>query len=285
VAVPVNVHRVNWLWVNPKIFKQAGAKIPATWEEFDTAARKIQQVGFIPVAHGGQPWQEAALFEDMVLAVGGADFYRKAFVELNSQALDSPTMVKAFEILRTVKNYTDKGAPGRDWNQASALVINGKAAMQFMGDWAKGEFSAAGQVPGKDYLCVPAPGTQGMFIFNIDSFVMFRVNDPEAQKAQREMARLIMEPEFQERFNLTKGSIPVRLNTSMEKFDTCARAAMDEFVKSTKDGNLVPSMSQGMATFPSVQGAIYDVVTEFYNSAMSPEDAAKKLVQTVEANR
>ena len=45
------------------------------------------------------------------------------------------------------------------------MVINGKAAMQFMGDWVKGEFIAAG----KDYVCVTAPGTQGMFSFNIDS--------------------------------------------------------------------------------------------------------------------
>jgi glucose/mannose transport system substrate-binding protein len=30
------------------------------------------------------------------------------------------------------------------------MVINGDAAMQFMGDWAKGEFAAAGVTPGKD---------------------------------------------------------------------------------------------------------------------------------------
>ncbi len=285
VAVPFNVHRVNWMWVNPEIFERAGAKIPMTWEEFGTAAQKIRKAGFIPVAQGGQPWQETTTFESIVLAVGGTDFYHKAFVDLDPAALDSPPMVKAFELLRTVQEYTDEGAPGRDWDLATAMLINGKAAMHFMGDWAKGEFAAAGKVPGEDYICVPMPGTQGMFVFNIDSFVMFRVKDPNIYKAQMTMARIIMEPEFQEVFNLSKGSIPARLNVPREKFDVCARDAMDELVTSARDETLIPSMSQGMATFSSVQGAVFDVVTEFYNSTMSAEDAARKLVQSVQVNK
>jgi ABC-type glycerol-3-phosphate transport system substrate-binding protein len=71
VAVPVNVHRVNWLWINPEVFDKSGAEIPTTWDEFFVAADKIKAAGFHPVAHGGQPWQEATLFEDVVLGVGG----------------------------------------------------------------------------------------------------------------------------------------------------------------------------------------------------------------------
>ena len=285
VAVPVNVHRINWMWANPAVFKKAGAQIPTNWDEFETAAQKIQTAGFIPVAHGGQAWQDATTFESIVLAVGGADFYRKAFLALNPKALNSPTMVKAFKVLKTVKKYTDKEALGRDWNVATAMVISGKAAMQFMGDWAKGQFIAAGKTPGKDYVCVPVPGSKGMFIFNIDSFVMFNTRDAKAQKAQIDLARIILEAKFQEIFSLNKGSIPARLNMPRDKFDVCARAAMDEFVHSASDGTLVPSMAHGMATFSSVQEAIYDLVTEFYNSDMSPEDAAKKLTHAIQANR
>ena len=32
VAAPVNVHRVNWLWVNPEVLAKAGAKVPTTWD-------------------------------------------------------------------------------------------------------------------------------------------------------------------------------------------------------------------------------------------------------------
>src|SRR5262245_35936008 len=67
VAAPVNVHRVNWMWVNPEVFKKAGAQVPKTWDEFTTAADKLQKAGFIPVAHGGQPWQDFTVFETVVL--------------------------------------------------------------------------------------------------------------------------------------------------------------------------------------------------------------------------
>lgn len=284
VAVPVNVHRVNWMWANPAVFEEAGAEIPTTWEEFFAAADKIQAAGIIPVAHGGQPWQDATTFETIVLGVGGADFYRQAFVDLDAEALNSDTMMQSFEILRRIKQYTDQGAPGRDWNLATAMVINGDAAMQFMGDWAKGEFAAADLTPGEDFVCAPAPATGDAFTFNIDSFVMFNMEGEEAGAGQENLASTIMSPEFQEIFNLNKGSIPARLDVSMEPFDQCAKDSNQDFVQAAEAGTLVPSMAHGMSTFSSTQGAIYDVVTQFYNSDdMSAEDAAQSLVSAVQS--
>ncbi|MGH8693819.1 MAG: ABC transporter substrate-binding protein [Burkholderiales bacterium] len=277
VAVPVNVHRVNWMWVNPEVFKKAGAKIPTTWEEFAVAADKIQKAGFIAVAHGGQPWQDATVFESVALGVGGADWYNRAFVNLDASALNSPTMEKSFATLRTVQKAIDKDAANRDWNLATAMIINGKAAMQFMGDWAKGEFTAAGKSPGKDYVCLPAPGTKGAFTFNIDSFIMFELKTADAKEAQWALASSIMEPQFQEVFNLNKGSIPARTGMSMDKFDQCAKDSSAEFESSAKSKKLVPSWAHGMAMPASVQGAMFDVVTQFMNSNMTPKAAAEKM--------
>jgi len=277
VAVPVNVHRVNWMWVNPEVFKKAGAKIPSTWEEFAVAADKIRKAGFIAVAHGGQPWQDATVFESVALGVGGADWYNRAFVNLDASALNSPTMEKSFATLRTVQKSIDKDAANRDWNLATAMVINGKAAMQFMGDWAKGEFTAAGKSPGKDYVCMPAPGTKGAFTFNIDSFIMFEQKGADAKDAQRALAYSIMEPQFQEVFNLNKGSIPARTGMSMAKFDQCAKDSSAEFESSAKSKKLVPSWAHGMAMPASAQGAMFDVVTQFMNSNMTPKAAAEKM--------
>ncbi|CAM2069807.1 Carbohydrate ABC transporter substrate-binding protein [Sulfidibacter corallicola] len=284
VAVPVNIHRVNWMWVNPKVFEKAGAKIPTTWAEFEVAAKAIEKAGFIAVAHGGKPWQEATVFESVVLGIGGADFYREAFVALKPEALKSATMARAFDMLKTIKRYTDKDAPGRDWNLATAMIISGRAGMQFMGDWAKGEFLNANQKPGVDFLCFPVPETQGMFIYNVDSFAMFEQTKREIQFAQNDLAKTIMEPEFQEVFSLNKGSIPVRLNMPMDKFDQYAVASLKDFSTSTENRTLVPSMAHDMATSPSTKGAIYDVVTLFYNSEMSSAEACKRLVLEVRAS-
>lgn len=283
VAVPVNVHRLNWMWVNPEVFRKAGASIPKTWAEFETEAAKIQKAGYIPVAFGGQDWQEATMFEMIVSGIGGADFYRSAFVDLDPKALNSETMVKAFETLKTVKKYTDSDAPGRDWNLATNMVIKGEAAMHFMGDWAKGEFTAANKQPGVDFVCVAAPNTNGQFIFNIDSFIMFDLEDEKAQEAQQTMARLIMDPKFQEVFNLNKGSIPVRLGMSRKAFDDCAHDSFDAFASSAASNQLLPSVAHEMAALPNVAGAIYDVVTSYYNSDMDAKTAAKKLAASVKA--
>jgi glucose/mannose transport system substrate-binding protein len=279
VAAPVNVHRVNWLWVNPAVLKKAGARAPATMDEFFAAADKIKAAGMIAVAHGGQPWQDATMFESVALGVGGAEFYKKALVQLDQAALTGPTMVKTFDTLARIKTYIDRNSAGRDWNLATAMVINGQAGMQFMGDWAKGEFTAAGKKPGVDFLCLPAPGTDKAFTFNIDSMLMFKMKKPEDQKAQLALASAIMAPEFQEVFNLNKGSIPVRAGVSMAKFDSCAQQSMADLESSSKAGAFVPSVSQNMAIGSAAQGAVMDMIARFMNSSMTSKDAVAALAK------
>jgi len=281
VAAPVNVHRVNWMWANAAVLKKAGvASMPKTWDEFFVAADKVKKAGLIPVAHGGQNWQDFTTFESVVLGVGGAKFYNDALVKLDPKALNSDTMKKSLETFRKVKGYTDAAAPGRDWNLATAMVIQEKAAFQFMGDWAKGEFTAAGKVPGKDYICAAAPGTDKAYTFNVDSFAMFKLKDPTAQKAQADLAAAIMGTEFQEIFNLNKGSIPVRLGMDMAKFDDCAKASAKDFVDTAKINGLLPSIAHGMAVRPAAEGAIKDAVSQFWNDdKISVADGVKAIAK------
>ena len=279
VAAPVNVHRVNWLWASSDALKKAGvAAMPKTWDEFFAAADKLKAAGLIPVAHGGQNWQDFTTFESVVLGVGGAKFYQDAMVKLNGDALNSPTMRKSLETFRRIKTYTDPAASGRDWNLATAMLIQGKAGFQLMGDWAKGEFIAAGKTPGKDFMCAAAPGTADAFTFNVDSFILFKLKDASARKAQSDLASSLMSPEFQEVFNLNKGSIPVRTGMRMDKFDDCAKLSSKNFIDSAKTGGLVPSVAHGMAIAPATEGAIKDVVSRFWNDdKLSVADAMQKL--------
>lgn len=279
VAAPVNVHRVNWMWGSSEALKKAGvAAMPKTWDEFFAAADKLKAAGLVPVAHGGQNWQDFTTFESVVLGVGGPKFYQDALVKLDDKAINSDAMKKSLETFRRIKGYTDPGAPGRDWNLATAMLIQGKAGFQLMGDWAKGEFLAAGKAPGKDFLCAAAPGSANAFTFNVDSFILFKLKDAAAQKAQSDLASAIMSPAFQEVFNLNKGSIPVRAGQPMDKFDDCAKASAKDFVDTAKSGGLVPSAAHGMAIAPATEGAIKDVVSQFWNDdKVSVADAMKKI--------
>jgi glucose/mannose transport system substrate-binding protein len=240
----------------------------------------VKKAGLIPVAHGGQNWQDFTTFESVVLGVGGAKFYTDALVKLDQKALTSATMKKSLETFRKVKSYTDAAAPGRDWNLATPMVIQGKAGFQFMGDWAKGELTGNNRMAGKDFLCAAAPGTANAYTFNVDSFAMFKLKDAGAQKAQADLAAAIMGTEFQEIFNLNKGSIPVRLNMGMDKFDECAKLSAKDFVETAKTGGLVPSVAHGMAIKPAAEGAIKDAVSQFWNDdKISVEDGMKNIAK------
>lgn len=281
-AAPVNVHRVNWIWGNKQILDEHGITQPTTWEEFNAAAEKLKEAGVTPLAHGGQNWQDATIFETVVLGQG-ADFYQKALVDLDPEALKSDTMKSVFDELRTLRGYVDDNFSGRDWNLATAMVMNGEAAFQIMGDWAKGEFLAAGKQPGVDFVCWPTPGNG--FLYNVDSFAFFNVEGEDKQQGQKLLAKLIMGPDFQKTFNLNKGSIPARTDVALDEFDDCAKQSNQDMSADAEDGSLLPSYAHGMALRGAQAGAITDVVTNFFNSDMSSEDAVQQLADAVAASQ
>ena len=288
VAVPVNIHRVNWLWSNAEVLRKSGvASVPTTFDELLLAADRIKAAGYVAIAHGGQPWQDFTLFESVALGVGGAEFYRKALIELDPAALTGTEMRRSLEAFRRLKAYTDPKSKGRDWNAATAMVIQGEAAFQFMGDWAKGEFFVAGRRLGKDFNCTAAPGTAGAYAFVIDSFAMFQLRNWEAQKAQGYLAYVLMGNEFQDQFNQRKGSIPARRGVDLGPFDDCAKASRRDFDASAAANTLLPSVAVDMALPTVVQAALRSVVSDYWNNeTLSAAEAMRRLaLTTVAASR
>jgi glucose/mannose transport system substrate-binding protein len=282
VAVPVNVHRVNWLWANSQVLKAAGVTgMPTTLEAFFSAADRIKRNGALAVAHGNQDWQNYTLFETLVLAMGGADFYRKALVQREPDALKGETLRQAILALRRVKGYTDAASNGREWSVTTDLVVKGRAGFQFMGDWAKGEFLAAGQRAGNEFLCAPAPDTQLAFTYNVDSFAMFRLAGWEAQKAQGYLAYTLLGEKFQTSFNRRKGSIPVRLDIPLTGFDECAQRSRKDFAQTDKTQTLVPSVAHGMGQPTRTQAAMMAAVHAFWqDDTMTPAQLQERLSQS-----
>ena len=279
-AAPVNVHRIDWIWANAAILEANGIAMPSTWAAFNAAAEKLKAAGITPLAHGGQAWQDATVFEAVALGVGGAEFFQKAFVELDEATLTSDTMKAVFDQMRTMRGFVDSNFSGRDWNLATAMVMNGEAAFQIMGDWAKGEFLAAGKEPGKDFLCASTPG-EG-FLYNVDSFAMFDVAGDDKTAGQLLLAELIVGKNFQKVFNLNKGSIPARTDVALDEFDSCAHTSAKDMADSNAGGSLLPSYAHGMALRGAQSGAITDVVTSHFNSDMSSDDAVQMLLQAVQ---
>jgi glucose/mannose transport system substrate-binding protein len=282
VAVPVNLHSVNWLWINKAVLGKIGGTEPKTFDDLIALLDKAKAAGVVPLALGGQNWQEATMFDSVVLSTGGPDFYKKAFNDLDDDALKSDTMKKSFDNLAKLITYVDPNFAGRDWNLATAMVIKGDALVQVMGDWAKGEFKAAGKTPGTDYLCVRFPGTDGTVVYNTDMFAMFAV-PADRQAAEVALAKTVLSKEVQAGFNINKGSVPSRTDVPDTNFDECGKKGIADLQKASAGGTLFGSLAQGYGAPPAIADAYKDVVTKFVHGQIKTSDeAVQELVKAID---
>ena len=280
VSAPVNVHSTNWVWANKAVLDANGIAVPTSWEEFTAALETLSAAGVTPIAHGGQAWQEATVFDAVAMSVLGMDGYKAAFIDLDEGTLGGDSMKEAFDRMAVIRANVDDNFSGRDWNLATAMVINGEAGFQMMGDWAKGEFINAGKIPGEDFLCFRFPGTADKVTFNADQFMMFDQGG-EVSAEQAALASAILSPSFQSAFNVVKGSVPARTDVSDEAFDACGKQGMADLAAAASSGNLVGSMAHGHANPAGVKNAIYDVVTAHFNGEYDSETAVQELVDAV----
>jgi glucose/mannose transport system substrate-binding protein len=261
-AVPINIHGQSWLWYNAKALADAGVEPPDTFEEMIALGPKLKEAGVVPLAQGGEPWQERLLFNSVMISDGGSELYLEVLGRKNIDAVRGEGFRKVAERFAELRELVDEGSPGRKWNDATNMVITGKAAMQVMGDWAKGEFIAAGQTPGEEYGCVILGGDQsGGYIMGGDVFVFPKVDDPAQQAGQEKLAELMMAPETQLEFNKKKGSVPVRLDVDVSSMDVCAQKGMAALRDPARQ---IPSDS--FLTTPDMYGALQDVITEYWNT-------------------
>lgn len=280
ISAPVNVHSTNWVWANKSVLDNLGLAVPTTWDEFVAAMQAVQDSGLTALAHGGQAWQEATIFDGVAMSAGGPEFYQAAFIDLDEDAIGSDTMLETFNRMEVLRGFVDENFSGRDWNLASSMVINGEAAFQIMGDWAKGEFINADKVPGTDFLCFRVPGSGGTVTFNSDQFAMFGVQG-DAAVDQQQLASSIMSPSFQSAFNVVKGSVPARTDVPNDAFDDCGKKGMADLAAANESGNLFGSMAHGHANRAAVKNAFYDVITAHFNGEYDSETAVDELVTAI----
>jgi glucose/mannose transport system substrate-binding protein len=280
IAVPVNLHGANWMWYSTKIFGELNMTPPKTWDEFLAGADKIKAAGYLPIAMGGNSQQTGWLFYATLAGVSGKDVYRKIFVNHDATAAGGEAVRRAFETMGKIRQYADAGGSNRKWNDTLALVETNKAAFMIAGDWAKGDFSAAGMTPGKEYGCALAPGTQDGYIMTVDVFAFPKVDKPDQIAAQRKLAELMMDPAVQVEFNKYKGSLPSRLDADVESLDTCAQ--LGQKVMAGGETNQLPNFA--LAFSQDTQGQIEDLLVHYWSTpGMSAADAAREF-STIIAN-
>ena len=276
-AVPVNIHMPTWLWYSKAALKAAGvAAEPKSMDELFAALDKLKAAGLVGLAHGGQSWQDNTVFTAVLANVGGRELYLKVLRDRDAAVIQSDAFRQVLLSFKRLQGYVDKGSPGRNWNDATALLINGKAGFQFMGDWAKGEFSLAGKVPGRDYGCIAGFGPQAPYIIQGDVFVFPKAKSPHALKAQQLLASVITAPATQVAFSQRKGSIPIRTDVDTSKLDACAQqgvAIMKDKSRHLGNGEIYLT--------PDQNGALADILTAYWNRSIPVEKVQRDIASAL----
>jgi glucose/mannose transport system substrate-binding protein len=261
MAVPINLQTENWMWYSKEVLEKSGVtEVPQTWADFFAAADKIKAAGYIPFAWGSNSFWDRFIFQKALASVAGPELYLKVMADRDPAALHDPKVIEAVDTMGKLRSYVDPGMSSRQWNDATNLVITNKAGFQLMGDWAKGEFTAAGLTPGVDYGCTLFPGNE-LVIMSGDIFVLPKIDNPDQTAAQDLLAHVLFAKDTQLQFNIKKGSNPIRNDVDVSSMDVCAQHAAKV---QTEPGKLLPNPQFLMSN--DMMGAMSDVVTKFWNT-------------------
>ncbi len=254
-SVPVNVHRSNVMWYIPANLKKWGVEAPKTWAEFLKIAPKLQKEGIVPLALA-QNWTANHLWESVALASLGSDKWNALWS--GKLRFDSPDVVKAWELFGKVLKYTNSDASSLSWQQATDMVIDGKAAFNIMGDWAAGYMSTTKKmVPGKDFDWSASPDTTGEFMFLADSFGLPK-GAPNRDNAIAWL-KVLGSKEGSDTFNPLKGSISARKDSDLSKYNVYLQSAAADFGKDI----VVGSLAHGVAANETFMGGFAQVMEMF----------------------
>ena len=276
-CVPVNLHSAQCLWTNRKVFTDNGMEPPKNINELIADAPKLKEKGIQPLSLA-QGWPVRLLANDLIIAFAGVDNYVKVMKGRDVGLASGPEFTKVFQQIGEARALVDPKAITKQWNEATALVINGKAAANIMGDWSGGEFQVAKMTAGKDYDCLPGLGLAPALDTGGDVFYFPKVKDPDVAAAQLRMAKTLVDPKVQVAFNLKKGSLPIRADVDLSAANDCMKKGLDILDHST---TTLPSDRQMLDGDSLTQ--IGDLLTDFFSkSDMKPEDAQKKFAEIIQ---
>lgn len=257
-CVPVNIHSWQWLWLSTGAFRKAGIELPRDWDAFVDAAPALREAGIVPLAMGTEPWQASnAITQVLAVAIAGAGAWRAVNIDRNADVARGADYAAVFEAAAAARDMA-RGSNVTGWNQATAMVITDRAAGQIMGDWAQGEFAAAGKVAGRDYDCLPGLGVAQVMSTGGDAFYFPKHPDPAVTQAQFDLASLMIAAPVQVAFNTAKGSLPVRGDVDPGAANDCMRKGLEVLAS----GDILPSPE--IVLRPDVIAHIDDLMTRFW---------------------
>jgi glucose/mannose transport system substrate-binding protein len=268
-SVPVNIHRANVLWYNPKVLAAAGITIKAgaamTYDQWiaDLNAIKTKEPSVTPLSLG-EEWTQKQLLETTILSKLGPTGYASLFTKAGDWG--SADMTTSLDRFKTLLTYTNSDASSLTWQDAGKLVLDGNAAFNVMGDWQDGYFSGTTKMgnlakkPLVDYAWTAVPGSSGVFDWLSDSFTLPK-GAPHRAAAVKWLT-FLGSLKAQDTFNPVKGSIPARQDANPKLYGTYLKWSLKQW----KADKLACSITHGCAVSNAWNADIDTAIGQFMSS-------------------
>lgn len=159
-GVPWDIGAVGF-WYNTDLFAKAGiTQAPVTWDDFLNVIKKLKAAGITPIALGEKDkWPGAFYWEYFAVRLGGKSAFDKAYSRQGGSFTD-PTFIQAGGYLQQLValHPFQNGFLGSSYNDHQAIMGNGQAAMELMGQWApSNDASSATDKKGPTFAFFPFP--------------------------------------------------------------------------------------------------------------------------------
>lgn len=163
-GVPWDIGAVGF-WYNKTLFAKAGiTSTPVTWDDFVNVIKKLKTAGITPIALGEKDkWPGAFYWEYFAVRLGGKSAFDKAYNHQGGSFSD-PAFIQAGNYLQQLValHPFQNGFLGSSYNDHQAIMGNGQAAMELMGQWAPANDAAsATDKKGPDFGFFPFPTLPG----------------------------------------------------------------------------------------------------------------------------
>ena len=277
VAAPFNMHSTNWVWVNKALFDKVGGTEPTTWENFQRAGAEVQGCGRDP----GGAWRPGL--------AGGHDLRRcgdqRRRARVLQEGLHRARRGGAWPATPWPRRSTSC-ARSAAWSTRTSPAATGTSpppwsstARPACRSWATGPRASrqCRQGAGHRRPVLPLPGHAGG-----GDLQQRRVRHDEGERGRGRTRSSSSRPRSwtrrSRRASTSRRARSRPAATSPTPTSTpAARRRSRTPRRPPRAGALMGSMAHGHAAPEAVKGAVYDVVTEFFNSDMSSADAGKKL--------
>ena len=270
MAIPISIHRANWLFYNVPIFKQYNLTPPTDVDELIADAKVLSTHGIYIGLGTRDKWTVAFLFDAVLLSVAGPNTYERFYtglLDVESDALVREAFVKFKELIPYL--YPDFGSQA--WTDMPGQLMGSQVGMMVLGDFAAPLLTAAGFQEGRDWEAVGFPAKPEVFLMVVDTFT--RPKDIKHPDATTDWLTNLAGSKTQADFTILKGSIAPNEDVPVSNYSNALQQRASLAFKTLR---VVPSSVHGALAPLAFLDDWLDVLTVFIYSP----DVDRALSQT-----